>query len=91
MSSTLPNVPVHKDVPICWHGRSGCADLSDFKMPLTGRLYADAVDVGFYVESPRTGLRKLFSEAKIERDVEGEPVSYHYESSDGFTITVWND
>lgn len=91
MANTLPNVPVHAGSKFLWSGRLGAAEVSDFNAAtLAGRLYADACDVGFYVESPRTGKRVLFSEEDVERR-EGEIVSWRYSSEEGFRIIVWND
>jgi hypothetical protein len=89
MAKTLPNVPVHNGSKFSWCGPNGSAELSDFNpVTLASRLYGDACDVGFYVQGNRH--RVLFHEVLVERR-EGEVVAYHYESEEGFRITVYND
>lgn len=89
MAKTLPNVPVHMWAQFTWSGPKGSAEVSDFNpATLAGRLYGDACDVGFFVQGMRRKM--LFVEASVER-VENEVVAYHYESAEGFKITVFND
>lgn len=90
MARTLPNVPVHSYTSFTWAGSVGTAEVSDFNAAnLAGRLYADACDVGFFVQGNRRKV--LFSEASVERNGEGEIVAWCYESSEGFKIRVFND
>jgi hypothetical protein len=90
MARTLPNVPVHAYAKFTWAGPNGSAEVSDFNpATLAGRLYGDAVDVGFFVQGNRRKM--LFSEASVDRDAEGEVTAWNYESPEGFKIKIFND
>lgn len=92
MARTLSNVPVHSGSKFTWSGKTGSAELSDFNpATLAGRLYGDACDVGFYVQSHKSGEKVLFSEERIDRDAEGEILRWHYTASNGCSIVVFND
>lgn len=93
MATTLRDVPVHQGSMFVWTGKHGAADISDFRSPVSGRLYADACDVGFYVVSGRTGDRVLFTQiGGPGEDNDGEAMSYEYESpGGGIRITIFND
>ncbi len=92
MAKLLPNVPAHDGSKFNWTGRHGCADMSDFRCPLAGRLYADACDVGFVVTSGRTGRKVVFTQtAGPGEDSDGEVGSYDFTSAEGFRVTVFND
>lgn len=93
MATTLRSVPVHDGSKFNWTGKHGCADMSDFMPgPLTGRLYGDACDVGFYVSSGRTGRKVLFTMTEGPgEDNDGEVTSLQFASAEGFRITVFND
>lgn len=90
MARTLLNVPVHPYSKFTWAGPNATAEVSDFNPAnLAGRLYADACDVGFYVQGNRRKM--LFTEASVERNGENEVVAWCYESAEGFKIKVFND
>lgn len=88
----LLDVPVHAGSMFNWNGQHGCADISDFRGPLTGRLYVDACDVGFVVTSGRTGRKVVFTlVAGPSKDRDSEVGSYDFKSTEGFCITIFND
>ena len=89
---TNPNLPVHDGRAFAWEAGTGYAEVSDFPSAgnLAGRVYADSCDVGFYVRSHKTGVRKLFIEEGVRR-LDGDVISWIYKSEDGFTIEVFND
>ena len=79
-----------------WKNGRGSADASDFgslasrgTCLLGDRLYDDAVDIGFFVESAKTGHIKLFTYVNNEDGYDGE--LQVYSSSDGVVITIFND
>lgn len=92
MANLLRGVPVHNGSMFNWTGKHGCADMSDFREAITGRLYGDACDVGFQVSSGRTGRKVLFTMTDgPSEDNDGEVTSLEFSSAEGFRITVFND
>lgn len=92
MAKLLPNVPAFDGSKFNWTDRHGCADVSDFRGPLVGRLYADACDVGFVVISSRTGRKVVFTQTGGPgEDTDGEVGSLEFSSPEGFRVTVFND
>lgn len=83
-------IPVWSSDMFNWKNGRGVADASDFKFsgPIAGRVYDDAIDVGFYVVSARTGVRMMFTEVFDEDGFDGE--FRRFESGD-YVITILND
>jgi hypothetical protein len=91
-------VPIHSARKFTWtNGFRGVADMSDFGgARISSRVYADAVDIGFICESPRTGRRMLFTLVSYVRNYDNELTSETYVScnNDGIPdtqITLFND
>jgi hypothetical protein len=90
---TLPNVPVHNGKKFTWRSMKAATEASDLGRPVHGQLWDDACDVGFYIESHRTGTKALFALASQERS-DGDVVSTTYRSVDlpmEFEVVVFND
>jgi hypothetical protein len=87
------DIPVHDGSKFDWRGGSGYAEASDFGRSVwCRRVWSDACDVGFVVVSPRTGVKKLFTLVREERDGEGEVTSWKFVECGGdVCITVFND
>ncbi len=92
---TLKSVPVHAGSMFEWHDHEGVADASDFKNEISGRVWQDACDVGFWVKSHRTGKERLFLFEAERRDNDGENMASIYVSRRAgeptLTIVVFND
>ena len=74
----------------------GSAEASDLGIrpgELPGkRVWNDAVDVGFYVVSPRTGRKVLFTLQKEDIGDAGEVIAWAFVSEDNsVTIKIFND
>lgn len=58
----MHHLPIHSARKFTWDGDHGTCDASDFGgADIDGRVWSVACDVGFIVESPRTGRRVLFT------------------------------
>lgn len=77
------NIPVHAGASFSWEGRDGTTDASMLtnggRKAIAGQVWNDSVDLGFYVQSPRTGTRILFI-LNEEQTREGEVVGWRYVS-----------
>lgn len=94
MPNVLSNVPVYNGSLFTWRKSEGYADVSDFDTQVSypfAPLYVDGVDKGFQVCSPKTGDVKTFSLVHVYTDSEDDVTHWIFKSSDGFTITVFND
>jgi hypothetical protein len=94
----LNDIPVHDGKLFTWHRNqfSGTTEASTLGGQMSRRVWDDAVDVGFYVTSPRTGRKVLFTLISVNHDaggLGGEITSWTYKSH-GFnttmTITIFN-
>lgn len=67
-----------------WTGNKGCAEASDLRGFPGQQVYRDAADLGFEVESLRTGTVRLFVYSEDVLDANGEDlVARRYVSVDG--------
>lgn len=86
-------VPVHDGSKFTWHGNVGYTEVSDLGRGYTGRVWKDAMDVGFIIRSHKTGVEKLFvyacafSKSQDISDVD----SFRYDAEDGTKVIVFND
>lgn len=91
---TLPNVPTYDGKRFTWGPTKGTAELSDLGRDAgIARLWDDACDVGFYIESHRTGQKGLFVLVHQER-AEGEVLSSTFHSVNlpkVVEVTLYND
>lgn len=55
------------------------AEASDFNGLEMGRVYDDAIDIGFTIISAHTGQPAVFAEVEPERDAEGEIVAFWFD------------
>lgn len=76
-----------------WSGQTGVAEESDLPEHLVSRVYRDACDFGFLVQSDRTGRTVLFTCSEILRGSEGERVGSRFCDAEdlGLTIDILND
>lgn len=93
------DIPVYSSDEFTWKNGRGITDASDLVGPLNrpgggysvwagARIWNDAIDMGFYVVSTRTGVKQLFTYVHDEDGYDGEIQVY----TDGeHTITVVND
>ena len=89
---TNPSLPVHDGRIFEWDRGVGYADASDLSIRLAGRVYPDAADEGFYVQSHKTGVKKLFvATGEVLRARDGDVISWTFKSDDGFVIEIFND
>jgi hypothetical protein len=94
MTKILSTVPVYDGKLFSWSKSTGTTEASTLSPNLYpwGRLERDALDVGFYVRSHKTGVTKLF--VLVDCEVEGTEVTSWTltpaDSSD-VKITVLND
>lgn len=93
MPKTNPRLPVHDSRIFTWSGKTGCIEASDLPRAaaFVGRVYDDAVDVGFHVKSHRTGRTMLFVEVEPAKNSEGEVVAFCFAGDDGIVVEVVND
>ena len=93
MPKVLSSVPSYPFTRFSWKGKHGSAEASDLGLPAGAepgsRVYADSADVGFVVRGESSD--KLFLHVATELDREREAKQWGFESSDGFTVTVYND
>jgi hypothetical protein len=82
-------IPVHSGNLISWQGRYGSTEASTLGLRVTGKVWSNTNDQGFYVVSPKTGIRKLFVE-KGERTVGDDVVAWIFKTQDGITVEVLN-
>jgi len=86
--------PRHSSDAFRWSrwGKLGVADLSDFNRSLLAdRLYDDSCDVGFEIESERTGKVLLFTYVMSHKDGDGDITHDEYLSTtEGIKIVVFN-
>ena len=86
-----PRLPVHDGRHFFWEGKSATGEVSSIGAPsVAGRVWRDSCDVGFYVRSHKTGVKKLFVETAVTRS-HGDVLSWTYESDDGLKIEIFND
>lgn len=86
------NVPVHNGRVFRWTGDEGVIEASELNAKMHDRIFDDSLDVGFLVESPVTGTKKLFIHTNDVTDREGESLYANYVSADKrFTIKIFND
>lgn len=68
---------------------------SAFGSPLFLRAaFDDACDVGFQIESAKTGKKVLFTLERVQHDREGDVVAWHFKSyrpSGSWSCTIFND
>lgn len=92
--AVLRAIPVHRGSLFMWYHKSGAADVSMIHYSCGGqiysRIYDDACDMGFYIESHRTGQRVLFTLTKVQKDREGEIMFWEFKSRDGIEVTLFN-
>jgi len=80
-SNVGTHLPVHSARKFTWTGFVGAAEASDFNAIQTvGRVWRDACDEGFWVESPKTNERILFTLAGFEQDRDGEVLAWKFEA-----------
>jgi hypothetical protein len=83
-------IPVHNGNLISWRGNYGVVESSTLGLfRVTGKVWSNTNEQGFYVVSPKTGTRKLFVE-KGERMVGDDVVAWIFKSQDGITVEVLN-
>lgn len=87
------NVPIYRAGLFSWKAGLGTSEISTLheeSKPFMGRLWLDACDVGFWLESDKTGKRMLFSlESQDQRD--GEIVAWNMVSQDlTLRLTIFN-
>lgn len=97
------SLPVHDGSKFTWHGETGCVDASDLALACTrqsmcSRVWDDACDVGFWVLSPKTGKKVLFTFEAEAKSPDGETMSWLFRAYDptanmvsNITITIYND
>lgn len=83
-------VPVHSSDKFTWYNKLGCAEVSDFNGILADVVYDDAIDVGFFVTSRNTGVKKLFTLTRTVETAENGVECWRFESNDGIAIDVFN-
>lgn len=92
--AVLRAVPVHRGSLFRWCDQSGATDVSMLHYSCGGRIYSqiydDACDMGFYIESHRTGRWVLFTLAHTQKDREGDVLFWEFKSQSGVTVTVFN-
>lgn len=74
-----------------WSGQTGVAEESDLPEHLVSRVYRDACDFGFLVQSDRTGRTVLFTGGEPVRDPCGERVATRFHGPQGLTIDILDD
>jgi hypothetical protein len=83
-------IPVHSGNLFAWQGRYGFTEASTLGLRVTGKVWSNTNEQGFYVVSPKTGTHKLFVE-KGERTVGDDVVAWIFKTQDGITVEVLND
>ena len=92
-------IAVSSDI-FSYHPNTKCmiADASDLRgVNLNQQIFDDAVDVGFAIRSERTKKVEVFSLIRINKDEEGEVVSWTYAPIDynlskiGLKVIILND
>lgn len=95
MAKTREQVPVHPGSKFCWNAQEkiGFIDVSDFEPDVKwyDLLYHDVWDIGFYVVSHKTGVKKLFAYAGERRQEPCDPDATIWQSDDGIKIFVVYD
>lgn len=96
--SLLADIPVHHGRLFTWHrrllvGTSEMSTLTAGGKIGSRRIWDDAYDVGFYVESPATGRKVLFTLTKEHRNNDNDITHWTYVSHNHpltMVITVYN-
>jgi hypothetical protein len=90
-------IPTYPSTMFTWNTsengtKYGLAEMSDFgKCQIYSQVYDDAADVGFNVQSDKTGKVKLFTFKSEERDPNSDVVGVYFSSEDGIDILLIND
>jgi hypothetical protein len=89
------SIPVHSTKMFSYDtiDKTFISEASNFAGSFMGRVYDDACDIGFLIESVRTGVKKLFLLANESiNKLEGEIESWNFVSDDGkFKAIIFND
>ena len=86
------SIPIHPSNHFTWHGREGLTEASCLPEHYFARIWSDSCDVGFAIQSERTGVVKLFFHIETLPDKGWECVAYNlFRSEDGITVKVVND
>jgi hypothetical protein len=87
------DIPVHDGAQFTWNKKTGFSEESTLGGPIAKRVYADACDVGFYVQSHKTNRKMLFTFLAEDKSVDGELLATKWQSADdpSINITVFND
>lgn len=85
-------VPVHDGKQFTWQHMLGTAEVSSFD-GAWARVWNDAADEGFYVKSHATGIKKLFVLSDVQKDAEGDVVSWDFVSypDPAVKVRIFND
>lgn len=89
----LRNVPIYSGARFTWNGDKGTTFISDLvekRWEVFSGLYDDADDIGFWIRSHRTGVKKLFTLVESPKDNEGETISWVLKCDD-LVVVVYND
>jgi hypothetical protein len=90
MAQVLP-IPIHRGDAFSWLGKTGSTCISDLQgWNLMSRVWTDACDEGFYVQSHRTGAVKLFVMTETVHRA-GDLECWVFKSDDGVELRVYND
>ena len=95
--SLLPMNPVPSSL-FSWHKKSGVFSTEHSTFHGNGhqlsRIYDDAMDIGFAMQSKKTGAVKRFYLAGSEKDDEGDIQTYIFKPTDndlsGIEVWMWN-
>ena len=86
------HVPEHSGRSFTWLKGHGTSCISDLLPRMDGPIWSDAYDIGFVVESHKTGRKVLFTRVGEDHDAEGDLICYKFLSLDGrVTINIYND
>jgi hypothetical protein len=86
------HIPTFKSDIFSWKNGVGSAEVSDFRgSDLFSRVYDDACNVGFNVQSVRTGKVELFTLETAQRDPDDDVTEWEFSSKEGHKIIIFND
>lgn len=91
MTILKDSLPVLSTKDFTWNPKTKVfsAEASDFgQRKIAGRVFDDAMDVGFVLVSERTGTEVIFAQSGTDRDDEGELLGTYFSPIDrrGYSV-----
>mgnify|MGYP003609045446 CR=1 FL=1 len=87
------NVPTHSAKLFTWNGNEGSIEESALPSHYYDmyEYYDGGKNMSFYVHSPKTNVKKLFTHVYDHYNEDGDLVHSLWKADDKFTIIIYND